>query len=104
MSDESRFSDHTRGVVVTTVACLAGIAAAFASAVYLGVSAEAAVSTIAVVILGLFVVAQFPLLNVIGIDIGDFGVKDNLYVTFMTFTLWFLTYTILLSTRVEIPL
>jgi hypothetical protein len=103
MSDESRFSDHTRGVVVTTVACLAGIAAAFASAVYLGVSAEAAVSTIAVVILGLFVVAQFPLLNVIGIDIGDFGVKDNLYVTFMTFTLWFLTYTILLSTRVEIP-
>ena len=104
MGDESRFSDHTRGVVVTTVACLAGIAAAFASALYLGVSAEAAASTLAVVILGAFVMLQFPVLKLVGIDIGDFGVKDNLYVTFMAFTLWFITYTILLSTRVEIPI
>lgn len=103
MSEESRFSDHTRGVVVTTVACLAGIAAAFVSALYLGVTADDAASTLAVVILGAFVMLQFPMLKLVGIDIGDFGIKDNLYVTFMTFTLWFITYTILLSTLVKIP-
>jgi len=97
MSDESRLSDHARGVVVTTVACLAGIAAALVSGWYIGTTAEAATSTIAVILMGGAVLVQFPLLRLVGVDITDFGIKDNLYVTFMTFTLWFISYTVLLT-------
>lgn len=102
MSDESRFSDHSRGVVVTTIACLAGVVAGLTSAWYVGTSPEAAASTTAVILLGAFVILQFPLYQVIGVDIGDFGVKDNLYVTFMTFTLWFISYAVLLASSVQL--
>lgn len=101
MSDESRFSGHTRGVVVTTIACLAGIAAALASAWYVGTGEPAATSTTAVILMGAFILVQYPLFQALGIDIGEFGIKDNLYVTFMTFTLWFISYTVLLTAHVQ---
>jgi len=36
------------------------------------------------------------------IGVGDFGVKDNLYVAFLTFTLWFISYTVLATSGVEL--
>lgn len=94
------FSDHMRGVTVTTLACLAGVAAALTSGYVVGTSVEAAQQTLSVGILGGFILGQFPLLRVVGIDVEGFGVKDYLYVAFMTFTLWFISYGIMLTAEV----
>jgi hypothetical protein len=94
------FSDHMRGVTVTTLACLAGVTAALASGYVVGTSAEAAQQTLSLGILGAFILGQLPLLRVVGIDVEGFGVKDYLYVAFMTFTLWFISYGIMLTAGV----
>ncbi|OYR80922.1 hypothetical protein DJ71_14050 [Halorubrum sp. E3] len=100
MSDDSGISGHTRSGVVTTICCLAGIAAGVVSAAYVGTDPVDAASTTGVLVMGAFVVAQFPLYKVIGV--GDFGVKDNLYVAFLTFTLWFISYTVLATSGVQL--
>ena len=100
MSDESGITGHTRSVVVTTICCLAGIAAGVVSAAYVGTTVAAAQSTTVVLVMGAFVLAQYPLYKVIGV--GDFGVKDNLYVAFLTFTLWFISYTVLATSGVQL--
>ncbi|MFC5365733.1 hypothetical protein [Salinirubrum litoreum] len=99
---EQGLSGHLRGVTVTTLACLAGVIAALVSGVVLGTTAEAAQSTLGVVIVGGFVVLQFPILRVLGVDVQDFSAKDYIYVAFMTVTLWFIAYTILLTSGVQL--
>lgn len=94
------FSDHMRGVTVTTLACLAGVVAALASGYVVGTDPQAAAETLSLGFLGAAILAQFPLLRVVGIDVEDFGVKDYLYVAFMTFTLWFISYGIMLTAGV----
>jgi len=98
----SGFSDHLRGVTITTLACLGGILAGLASAVVVGTTPEAAADIQAVLVMGIAVFAQYPLLKLIGVDTGEFGIKDNLYVAFMTFCLWFITYSVLLTSAVEL--
>jgi len=95
-------SDHLRGVTVTTLACLSGIAATAISSVVVGMDAVAATSELSLVIVAGFVLVQYPVLYALGVDVSEFGVKDNLYVAFMTFALWFLTYAVLLSTEVAL--
>jgi len=95
-------SDHLRGVTVTTLACLSGIAATAISSVVVGMDAAAATSELSLVIVAGVVLVQYPVLYVLGVDVSEFGVKDNLYVAFMTFALWFLTYAVLLSTEVAL--
>lgn len=99
---ESGVTGHARSVLVTTVCCLAGIAAGLVSAAYVGTSPADGASTMPVVIMVAFVVAQFPVLGLLGVSLEDIGIKDNLYVMFMTFTLWFITYTILLTSQVQL--
>jgi hypothetical protein len=95
-------SDHMRGVTVTTLTCLAGIAAGLVCGVVLGTSAQAADNALSLAVVGAFLLAQFPVLKAIGVDVEGFGAKDYLYVSFMTFTLWFITYAILLSAEVQL--
>jgi hypothetical protein len=95
-------SGHLRGVTVTTIACLAGVAAALASGVVVGTTAAAATNVLTLVVAGAFVVVQFPLLQLIGVDVQGFSTKDYVYVAFMTLTLWFVTYTILLTSGVQL--
>jgi hypothetical protein len=87
---------------VTTVACLAGVIAALASASIVGTDAAAAANQRTVVFMSVAIVAQFPVFRVIGIDVTDFGIKDYLYVGFMTFALWFITFSILLTEQVAV--
>ncbi len=82
---------------MTAVATLAGVVAAFVSATVLGMEAT---DTLGLGIVGALVVAQYPVLKVLGIDVGDFSTKDHLYVVFMTFSLWFVSWTILLTNNV----
>jgi hypothetical protein len=88
-----RFSPHLRGVTVTTIATLFGTVAGVLSAVTAGGPED-------VIGLALFagaVAVQFPLFGLIGIDVDDFSKKDYLYVAFMTFVLWFISWAILLT-------
>ncbi len=84
---------------MTAVATLAGVAAALASSAYLG---SAATDRLGLAIMGGFVLVQYPVLQAFGIDINGFSTKDHLYVVFMTFSLWFVTWTILLTTGVTV--
>lgn len=92
-----RRSSHLRGVTVTAVSTLAGVGAAVASSAVLG---SAPKDQLGLGIMGAFVLIQMPLLQGLGIDVNDFSVKDYLYVIFMTFSLWFVTWTILLTNNV----
>jgi uncharacterized membrane protein len=99
---QSGLSDHLRGVTVTTLACFAGVVAALASARFVGTDAAAAASLQSIFIVVGLVLAQFPILRVVGVDISEFGAKDYLYVAFMTFTLWFITFGVLLTEGVPL--
>jgi hypothetical protein len=103
MATESQpgLSKHVRGVTVTTLSCLAGVAAAVTSGVVVGTDPVAASSQLTVGIVAAFIAVQFPVLRVVGVDVSDFGAKDFLYVGFMTFTLWFITFAIILTAGVS---
>ncbi|SDW38687.1 hypothetical protein SAMN05443574_10349 [Haloarcula vallismortis] len=87
-------SSHMRGLTVTTLTAVAGIAAAFGS----NALAAAPNDPQGVLVLAVAIAAQFPILRVVGIDTDDLSPKDVLYVGFMTFSLWFVSWGILLTT------
>jgi hypothetical protein len=94
---------HVRGVTVTALACLSGVVAAVVSASV----ASGASDTLGLYLLAAAVVVQFPLHRVlemagIDLDVEDFGAKDYLYVAFMTFSLWFVCWTVLLTTGASV--
>ncbi|WP_299235537.1 hypothetical protein [Natronomonas sp.] len=94
-----RRTAHIRGVTVTAIACLAGVAAAVVSSAV----AAGADDLIGVYVLSGAIIVQFPLHRVaeaagVDLDTDDFGAKDYLYVAFMTFSLWFVCWAILLTT------
>ncbi|WP_136590681.1 EMC6-like membrane protein [Salinigranum halophilum] len=99
---QTGLSKHLRGVTVTTLACLAGVAAAVASGVVVGTDPASATNRLTLGILAGFIALQLPVLRVVGVDVSDFGAKDYLYVGFMTFTLWFITFAIMLTAGVTL--
>lgn len=87
---------HLRGVKVTAFSCVVGIAAAIVSwAVTRGVLASLP-QRAGVAILVFSIAAQRPFLPRLGKH--EMSKKDWLYVAFMTFDLWFITWTVLLTT------
>ena len=97
-------ASHIRGLTVTTLASLAGILAAVGSSVVTAGAADPATSTVGIAVVGAAIVVQFPILQGLGeaglvaVDVQEFGAKDILYVAFMTFSLWFVSWTVLLTT------
>ncbi|MGA9399957.1 hypothetical protein [Haladaptatus sp.] len=98
-ASEQRAS-HLRSITITSLASIAGIIAGVASAMVAGTTPEAAQDQMGLVIMLAFVVVQLPLLYLIGYELD--GVKDALFVAFMTFSLWFITWGILLINQVRI--
>ena len=90
--------DHFRSITVTTLATLGGLAAALVSSAYVS---DPKANT-GLVILAAFVVVQVPVYQALGIDVNEFGAKDTLYVVFMSFSMWFVTWTILLTAGVSL--
>lgn len=88
-------ASHIRSVTVTAVCSLAGIGAGVASAAL----ASDAADPMALVVLAALMFVQFPLLKGVGI-VEEFSTKDKLFIGFMTFCLWFVTWGILLTTGV----
>jgi len=89
-------SSHMRGLTVTTIAAVAAIGAAFVS----NTVASGATDIVGVLAVAAAVAVQFPVFKLVGIDIDDFSTKDYLYVAFMTFALWFVSWGILLTAGV----
>ena len=91
---------HIRGLTVTMLACVAGIAAAVVSTVV----ASSATDTTGLYVVVVAILVQLPVLRVVGIDLEDFSTKDYLYVAFMTFALWFVSWGVLLTAGTTISL
>jgi len=87
-------SAHVRSVTVTTLASLAGIVAMLISEY--AVEADPSSNVSLFVVVGAIAV-QFPILKLAGVDTDDFSTKDYLYIAFMTFSLWFVSWTLLLT-------
>ncbi len=94
---EDGISPYMRGVTVTTTATLAGIVAAVLSVIRASGPGDITSAGLWLVVM---IIIQFPLYNVLGIDTSEFGGKDYAYIVFMTFTLWFIAWGILLTAGV----
>ncbi|WP_121741809.1 EMC6-like membrane protein [Natronorubrum halophilum] len=87
--------EHIRSIGVTALSALLGVAAALASMAIVG---NAAGDTRALMLVAGVILAQFVLYDFTGIyDDDEFGPKHYLFIVFMTFALWFVTWGILLT-------
>ncbi|MCX2817950.1 MAG: hypothetical protein ACI9QA_000225 [Methanobacteriota archaeon] len=86
---------HLRGVKVTTMSCVFGVLAAVVSWIVTPEEALQTFPNVGVVVFGVAVAAQKPFLPRLGKH--EMSKKDWLYVGFMTFDLWFITWTVLLT-------
>lgn len=84
---------HRRSITVTTVASLAGVAAGVLS----DVAAAGPTDRLGLTVLAGAAAVAFGAVHVAGVDVSEFSKKDVAYVVFMTFALWFITWTILLT-------
>lgn len=86
---------HLRGVKVTTMSCVFGVVAAVLSWSLTSGALASLPDRVGVAVLAFAVVAQNPFLPRLGKH--EMSKKDWLYVGFMTFDLWFITWTVLLT-------
>jgi uncharacterized membrane protein len=86
-------SAHLRSITVTAVASFGGIAAGLVSAII----ATGPGDIVGLGVWAAFSLAELGVMRALGVDVEEFGAKDNLYVFFMTFSLWFITWGILLT-------
>jgi hypothetical protein len=89
---------HTKSVAVTSVTALGGVVAGVASA---RIAASATDQLGLAIMVGMLLV-NLAILRAIGIDISEFGAKDHLFNAFMTFSLWYVTWGVLLTTGVTL--
>jgi len=99
---DGNYSQFARSVIVTVSATLLGMGAGIASGLFatdvVG-SAPQPDSLLGFAIMMTTVFAQFPLYALIGLKPEEFSTKTQLYVFAMTFFMWFITWTVLLTTR-----
>ncbi len=93
-----RFTGHARSVAVTSVAALGGVVAGVASA---RVAASATDQLGLVIMVGMLFI-NLSIMRIIGIDISEFGAKDHVFNAFMTFSLWYVTWGVFLTTGVTL--
>ena len=94
--------EHIRSISVTAFACLAGVGAAFASEALTAGEAinDAATDPLTYLLVFGLIGLQLVLLPAIGIyDDDEFGIKHYLFITLMTFSFWFITWGIILTTE-----
>lgn len=88
-------SAHLQGVTVTTISTFFGLVAGVAAFYF----ASGPNDTMGVSMLALAILAQLPIFQAAGIEVNDFSTKDHLYVVFMTFVLWFMSWGLLLTAQ-----
>lgn len=97
MSTETagRRQSHIRSLVVTAATTLGGAIAGTAT-FYV---AQGPNDNLGLGVLAIAIAVELGVMHIMGVDIGDFSTKDQLYVVFMTFSMWFVVWTILLTTH-----
>ncbi len=96
--------DHMRRIARTLAACFLGMIAGGLSFYFGGTPNELAVqpnALLSLVLLAAAIVVQRHLFILLRLDTPRLGGKDWFYQGFMTFALWFITQTILLTTSVR---
>jgi hypothetical protein len=94
---ETGLTGHPRSVAVTTIAALGGVAAGLLSGYLAAGNPTAQVGL--VIVVGI-TIANLGLMRLVGVDVSEFGTKDHLYNAFMTVSLWYVTWGVLLTTDV----
>ncbi len=98
MDEERR--GHLRAILITSATTLIGVIAAIVSSIVGGSDpTTAATNTTALLVLPAAIAIQVPIYQQLFDDWGD-G-RDLLFVAFMTFCLWFITWGILLTTQIR---
>lgn len=92
---ETGLTGHVRSVTVTTIAALGGVVAGLLSAF---VAAGDPTAQIGLAVVVGATIANLAVMRVFGVEVGEFGAKDHLYNAFMTVSLWYVTWGVLLTT------
>jgi len=92
------FSQHARSITVTTTATMLGVLTGVVSTLVATQDGRPDSMLGFLLVVGA-VVVQLPFYSIIGIDTDSFETKDQLYIFAMTFILWFLTWSIFLTTE-----
>ncbi|MFB6282668.1 MAG: hypothetical protein ABEK59_01875 [Halobacteria archaeon] len=92
-SGKEKKEAHIRGVKVTAFSSIAGILAGIIS--WYLTSSMGYPQKYGIIVLAVLVAVQKPFLPYLGKE--EMGAKDWLYVAFMTFDLWFVSWTVLLT-------
>jgi|TARA_B110000116_G_C16736166_1_gene536166 hypothetical protein len=89
---------HIRSLRATGASTLFGIVAGILTSLVASGPSDilSIVPLIAGLLSGLFV------MQILGVNVSEFSTKDHLYVAFMTFTMWFITWTLLLTTNASL--
>jgi hypothetical protein len=91
------FSQHARSITVTTTATMLGVLTGVVSTL-VATQDGSPDSMLGFLLVVGAVVVQLPFYSIIGIDTDSFETKDQLYIFAMTFILWFVTWSIFLTT------
>ncbi|MEY7848940.1 hypothetical protein AB7C87_07000 [Natrarchaeobius sp. A-rgal3] len=97
--------EHIRSISVTALSALLGVGAALGSAALTGdlAPAEAATDIRALMLVVGAILVQFVLFDFTSIYGDDeFGIKHYLFITFMTFSFWFVVWGILLTAEAAV--
>ncbi|MFB6229052.1 MAG: hypothetical protein ABEH88_10930 [Halobacteriales archaeon] len=96
MSTETgeELDSHIQSLIVIAATTLGGIGAGVATNTFAAGPSDQA----ALVMVGAALAVELVVMQVAGVEVREFSTKDQLYVTFMTFSMWYVTWTILLST------
>ena len=92
---DDRRDSHIQSLIVIAVTTLGGVAAGVATPEV----AAGATDQSALLVLGGALLLELVVMQVLGVNVREFSTKDQLYVTFMTFSMWYVAWTILLSTQ-----
>jgi len=90
-----RRQSHIRSLVVTAATTLGGAIAGTAT-FYVAAGPK---DTIGLAVLTVAIALELGVIQLLGVDVEDFSTKDQLYVVFMSFSMWFVVWTILLTTQ-----
>ena len=94
----SERGEHLRSIGVTALCALFGVGAAMLSASEVGLTADAASDSLALVFVLVAILVLYGLIKLTGIySDEEFGIKHYLFMSFMIFAFWFVTWGILLT-------
>lgn len=93
-----RRAAHRRSLKVTATASIGGV---IAGVITPSIATSPTDNLGLVVVVGAILI-ELAVMKLLRVDVQNFSTKDQLYIVFMTFTLWFITWTILLTTNTSI--